>query len=258
MDEEERRDRKEDNRTVNQLKRDVDNTVKKKAKSKFTMSIISTIVAALTSKFGIILIAVISVLTVLGVASRQIDIKGSTDVTDVATETVITENTEIKPAPNPEDGYYFQISDDVVEKFLEELNRAYHEGHYFDHIEQNKEGKGYEDENNIINDITSGMDDGNIVNQSDFVYDPVTARIKEETVQEWFNAKDYKDYLVKFIRAEIASMYPKLGDYAGGNILGKDNPRDSEGKYAAQGVVQIQRTLMNQDRNYRKANNTYI
>lgn len=231
MDEEERQDKREDAKATNQLK----DGVKKETKSKFKMLLRKWIIALLTTKVGIILVCIFAVIAFLATAAHILDIRGSTDISDVATETVITENTEIKPAPNPADGYYFQISDDVVNQFLIELNRAYYEGHYLDHIAEDGNDKGYEDENNVINGITSGISNENAVNQSDYVYDPDDAYVSEKDIQEWFNSKDYEDYLVKFIRAEIASMYPKLGNYASGNTGGKDNPRDSERKICSTG-----------------------
>lgn len=242
MDEEERQEEKRDKGVINKIKRDVE----KGAKSKFKMWLKKLLIALLTSKVGIIFIIILAIITILAAVVHKLDISGSTDTVDVATETIITQNTEIKQAPNSADGYYFQISDDVVKQFLQELNRAYYEGHYLDHIAEDGVEKEHYDNDE---DVVAGNDGNKDENQSDFVYDPEDADITEKDLQEWFNAKDYEDYLIKFIRAEIASMYPKLGNYAGGNTGGKDNPKDAEGKYAAQGVVQIQRTLMNQDRN---------
>ncbi|MDE5830780.1 MAG: hypothetical protein K2H53_03825, partial [Clostridia bacterium] len=90
-----------------------------------------------------------------------------------------------------------------------------------------------------------------ITNTSDFVYDKDDADIKEDDVIDWFGTEDYEKYLVKLIRAEIASSYPKLGDYKGtdGTEDEQGNKKDSNGNYVAQGVVQIKRTLMDQDRN---------
>lgn len=224
MDEEERQEERRDKGTINEIKKDVE----KGAKSKVKMWLKKLLITLLTSKVGIIFVIVLAGMAILAAATHILDIRGSTDISDVATETIITQNTEIKQAPNPADGYYFQISDDVVEQFLLELNRAYAEGHYLDHILEDGNDKEFEDENNIVNGVTSGVSNGNVLNQSNFVYDPEDADITEKDIQEWFNAKDYEDYLIKFIRAEIASMYPKLGDYAGGNTGGKDNPKDAD------------------------------
>lgn len=254
MDEEERQDKREDAKATNKLR----DGIKKEAKSKFKMMLRKWIIALLTTKVGLIFICVLGVIAVLAVATHILDIRGSTDITDVATETVITENTEIKPAPNPADGYYFQISDDVVNQFLVELNRAYYEGHYLDHIAEDGDDKKYEDENNVVNGISSGISDENAVNQSNYVYDPDDTYVDEKDIQEWFNSKEYEDYLIKFIRAEIASMYPKLGNYGTGNTGEKDNPKDSERKIYSTGCSTNSKNTYESRWNYRSSNNTYI
>jgi len=226
MDDEERQDQRENRRIVDTMKNGA-----KKAGS-FIMKLRKFLMLVFTTKAGIILFVIIGVVALLAGLTQIVDIRGSTDITDVATDTIITQNTEIVQAPNPDDGYYFQISDDIIDQFLVELNRAYYEGRYLDHIKTGFGDEKYKDKdgdvNEVINGITSGISDGNVVNQSDFVYDPEVADIKEKDIQEWFNAEDYKDYLIKFIRAEIASMYPKLGDYQGLDTVNdsKSNPRD--------------------------------
>lgn len=232
MDEEERQDQRNDKGIINKIK----NNVKKEEKSKFKMWLHKMLITLIASKIGIVLIIAFAVMAILAVATHIINIRGSTDVTDVATETVIEETAEIVQAPNPADGYYFQISDDIVNKFLIELNRAYDEGHYLDHIKTGIGDEDYKDEdndvNNMINGIISGVGNGNVANQSNFVYDPDIAFIKEKDLQDWFNSEDYEDYLIKFIRAEIASMYPKLGNYEGQSTGAgsKDNPKDAQRK----------------------------
>ncbi len=51
------------------------------------------------------------------------------------------------------------------------------------------------------------------------------------------------------IRAEIASTYPKLGNYTGqeGSEDNQGNKKDSNGDYVAQGIVEIHRQKMNED-----------
>lgn len=212
------------------------NELKKEVKNKIKMWMKKVLITLVTSKAGAILISIFGIIAILAAVVHKVTINGSTDVTDVATETVIEETAEIVQAPNPADGYYFQISDDIVNKFLIELNRAYDEGHYLDHIKTGIGDEDYKDEdndvNNMINGIISGLGNGNVTNQSNFVYDLDIAFIKEKDLQDWFNAEDYEDYLIKFIRAEIASMYPKLGNYEGQSTGAgsKDNPKDAQRK----------------------------
>ncbi len=206
MDDEERKEQKRDKKTLG----DIINGGKKLAKSKinqFKMWLRRMLITIITSKVFIAFVFVLSILAVLGVLAHIIDIRGSTDISDEATKKVIAENAQIMPAPNPDDGYYFQISDSLVEDYILELNRAYEEGHYLDHI-TNENSKKHDD-----NEEEAEEEDTD--NGSDFVYDEENARIKKENVQQWFNAKEYEDYLVKFVRAEIASSYPKIGDYEG-------------------------------------------
>ena len=47
------------------------------------------------------------------------------------------------------------------------------------------------------------------------------------------------------MRAHIACSFPKIGDYKGEG----ENNVDANGDYVVQGIVQIKRTKMNQDRN---------
>ena len=78
---------------------------------------------------------------------------------------------------------------DIKEKYLEALNRAFYEGYYYDNDAEKPD--------------------------EEFNYDKDDADIDEDYVSEWFGTRDYEKYLVKMLRAEVASSYPKLGDYYG-------------------------------------------
>lgn len=124
---------------------------------------------------------------------------GNNNVAQVAISTII-ENKEDVTIQETDDGngYYFKIDKDIIDHYMEEVNRAYYEGYYKELHPDNAD---------------SGVDD--------FVYDKDNPYIKEQEVYEWFGTKDYKPYLVKMIRAQIASTYPKLGDYEGEGIKDK-------------------------------------
>lgn len=196
MNDDERNDQREDQGIFNKLKKGH----KKGNKSIFKMMLKKAITIILPVLLKI-MVPLIILVCVWSAITHILDIRGSTDIVDVASSAIINENSEIVKAEDGE-GYYFKIKNTIVEDFLEELNRAYYEGHYFDHIDLGFSNRDDEDLN---------------TNSSDFVYDKDEADIKEDDVIDWFGTEDYEEYLIKLIRAEIASSYPKLGDYQGKN-----------------------------------------
>lgn len=144
-------------------------------------------------------------------------------MTDVASKKLIDEYVDIKNTDNGE--YYFKIDQKLLDEYLEKINEAYHNGYYF-----NPEPEEDED-------------------RPEFVYDEDDLYISKEKIEEWFKTENYNPYLMKMIKAEIASSYPKLSDYDGeeGSEDEQGNKKDKDGNYVAQGVVQIQRTKMNTD-----------
>ena len=78
--------------------------------------------------------------------------------------------------------------------------------------------------------------------------DSSNSDVTEEKLINLFHTKKYEPYLVKMIRAEIGSSYPKLGTYEGeGNKDEQGNQKDKDDDYVAQGIAQIKRTKMNED-----------
>lgn len=203
MNDDERNEQREDQGIIDKLKKGH----KKGNKSKFKMAL-KKVIAIIVPVLLKVMVPLIILICVWSAITHILDIKGSTSLVNVASFNIINENSEIVKAENDE-GYYFKINDTVVEDFLEELNKAYHEGHYFDHIDL---GSGNKDDEDLD------------TSTSDFVYDKDEARIKEDDLIDWFGAEEYEKYLLKLIRAEVASGYPKLGDY-----VGEDGTEDEQG-----------------------------
>ena len=180
-------------------------------------SVIAGIISFVNAFWPIILGAVV----VFGLI-YLIDKIGDNNASSVASRATIAEEVEIK---NDEEtgNYDFNIDKDIDKKYLELLNKAYYEGYY--------------------HDKNPNLD------KKEFVYDENNADFDEEILEEWFKTKDYKKYLVKMIRAQIASSYPRLGDDTGTIDPSIDpiNPVNKDGNYVQQGIAEIQRTRMNKD-----------
>lgn len=217
---EDRQNQVEDEKTKSVLERDS----KKSNKSKFKMvaSRIATILAIVKSLLPAIAIFAV-VASVLTAAIYLCDLKGHNNMVDVASKDVIDEYLDIAKADD--NTYYFKIGHELIDDYLKKINEAYHKGYYF-------ESEPEEDED-----------------LEEYIYDKDNAYITEEKVAQWFKTKNYQPYLIKMIRAEIASSYPKLGDYVGldGTEDKQGNKKDINGDYVAQGVVEIKRTKMNKD-----------
>ncbi len=218
-DEEDKKEQMQDASILNKIK----NGAKKSNKSKFKAvatrlaSVFSAIASFIHTFWPLILIVI--VVTTISAFIHKIIIEGNNSVAFVATNKVVEDNVALTTNSNGE--AYFKINKDIVDKYLEEINKAYYEGYY------------------------ESLHPDEQTNQ-EFVYDPENPYIKESEVYNWFQTKDYKPYLIKMIMAQIASTYPKLGNYKGQDT-GKLAPIDENGDYVAQGVVEIQRTKVNRD-----------
>ena len=187
--------------------------VKNKTKIMFKKIISSTIAI----KLLLIALIIFIFYSIISAFLYVIDLEGFSNASSRAVKTTLEEKVDIVQDQN--NGTYFKISKDCLDDFLVELNRAMFEGYYDDNA-------------------PSERDD-------EFEYDPDDAEIKEQDLEDWFKTKDYKKYIIKMMRAQIASSYPKIGDYKGEG----ENNVDANGDYVVQGIVQIKRTKMNQDRN---------
>lgn len=200
----------------------------KKAKNVFSMifrKIIAAIGMPLLIKLLVILIIVAGITTAL---AWLFDLHSNNVISDVASSRVLKSEVEIAFA-SEEEGYYFKLSEDALDKYLEELNKSYQEGYF--HMNFNDD---YLKEN--------------------VVYDPEEKPVTDRDVYKWFEDKDFKHYFVRMLRAEIASSYPKIGDYEGENGTEDKggNKKDKDNNYVAQGVVKIHRKKMNQDGSVRR------
>ena len=213
-------DEKRDNQEIEAQKKEMQDTHKKANKSKFKM--LATIIAFIVSHFLAIIVS-IGIITILILFLDYIlDEDGDNKIADIASETVIKEDMSIDCVPGT-DKYYFKIDQEVYKKYLKYLNKAYYEGYYhYDNPDLDKK---------------------------EFVYDTENADINENDLEEWFKTRDNKKYIVKMIRAQIASSYPKLSDYEGKININVDplNPIDDNGDYVTQGVAEIWRTKINND-----------
>ena len=232
MGEDERKDRRNDEETTKGLSK----IAKKDNKSKFLMiakrlAMIIKFAIMLISKYFMVILATLVVVAII----YWFDLDGDNSIASVASSTLIKdkENVDIAEA-SEEDGYYFKINKELAEKYLIELNKAAYYG-YWESRHQDIEEK--------------------IAEKGEYVHDPDELEIEEKEIIEWFRTEDYEPYFIKMIKAEIASSYPKLGDYEGiddpeserNKELG--NKKDKDGNYVAQGIVQIQRTKIDKDGN---------
>lgn len=216
-----RREQQEDEKMQGMLEKDS----KKANKSKFIMIAkrLAAIISAIQTMLPII-IGMMVVGAIIGAIIYIFDLEGDNSVSSVASSFIINnkEYVDIADAGNGE--YYFKIDKKIKDDYIKLINKAYHEGYY----------------------------DGNIDEDAgEFVYDKENPYIKEEEIAEWFLTDDYEPYLIKMIRAEIASSYPKLGDYEGepGTEDKAGNKKDKNGNYVVQGVAKIKRTKMDEEGN---------
>mgnify|MGYP001145655611 CR=1 FL=1 len=183
-------DEKDDKREEKMQENDIMNFVKnkaKKAKNVFSM-IMKKALAAVAPIFLKAVALLIVVFTIIGCLSALFDFEGTNRVSDKAIKEVRKEEVELVQG---DDGYYFKISKNVMDRFMEELNKAYYLGYFHDNVEDEEERK------------------------NQFIYDEEEQNVTKKDLAEWFRTEDIEKYIIKMIRADIASTYPKLGDFNG-------------------------------------------
>ncbi len=185
------KERKEDEGLQSNLKDTTKN--KKNNQSKFAMiaSRLAGLIAAVIMPLLQVMLPLIILAVVLGGLIYIFDLEGDNNITSKGLESIIT-NKEYVDIEEAEDnlGYYFKIDKETEDKYVEEINRAFHDGYWYSTNPDRPRDENY-------------------------VYNEKDAYIKEKEIAEWFQTEDYKPYLIKMIRAEIASSYPKLGEYEG-------------------------------------------
>ncbi len=185
-----------------------------------------------------------------------IDLFGNDNVSSLASAEVIAD-ADIKKGEN---GYYFEISQDLVDKYIKELNEAYKNGNFYLDDEENeeilKEYGLHKDENGeIVKDEDEGEEQEEQEQQEENTTETQSANdeFTNEDLQDWFSSDEFEDYFVRMLRAEIASSYPKIGtegsvgkgckienDRPNGEII---NPKKGD-NYIAQGIIQVRRQLL--------------
>ncbi len=209
MDPEKDEQRKDENQKSNILRMGRD--AFKKAKNTYTM---------IAKRLPVILVAlpiVIKLFVIIAIAalvttffSTIFNNHDSSTAAGVASMKVIKDEVDISKADNDEDGYYFKINEEIFDGYIK---RVYCERNHI-----SEEEYGEEEKKKAINNI-----------------------------KDWFKTEDFEKYFVKMIRAEIASTYPKLGNYEGTVVDDEGNTKDSNGNYVAQGIVEIHRQKINKD-----------
>lgn len=204
MNEEDKRDKKDDDGIISKLKAGF----RKNNKSKFTMLLknAAKVITALLPMIKIIIIVLIA-FVITSAISYIIDLVGSASVSDIASKSSIEEFTEIAKKSD-EEGYYFKISKELIDNYVKMLNKAYYEGYY--------------------NETNPEIDE----DAPEYVYDEEERFITDKDIENWFGTKEFKPYLIKMIRAEVASNYPKLGTYEGenGSEDAQGNKKDADRK----------------------------
>ena len=142
---------------------------------------------------------------------------------------------------NEDGNYYYKISKDFVEKYKDALNKVYENGGY--EVSLNRT---FDNLDNLGSQIKPNSKNDKEATDETF---------NDDTIEEWFktdNKDDIEAYLIKMIRTEIESSYPKLSDYEGkefgilGNKKNKELGNKTDGTdYVAQGIIRITRTKMN-------------
>lgn len=172
---------------------------------------------------------------------------GDNNVAGVAVESIIEENVKIAKAENDEDGYYFKIDKDILNKFKIAINQAYANGEY------------EVDLDNLLDSDGDDVDSDEETSSTNGTYDEDDPQFDEEAIADLFHTDSQEQaeaYLVKMIKAQIASSYPKIGIYGEENKASQTattngdisdrlgNEKDKDGDYIAQGTIQIKRTLL--------------
>ena len=221
--EQKRQEQKQDEQELGGLKKGMKN-VAKNAKNKFSM-IFRRILAALITPLVIKIVLVVAFIGVIVAAfTSLLDFFGSSSIANVASMNILQNEVSIT-AGNNDEGYYFKINQDIVDKYTEELFNADQDG-YYDNVEI---PDGDEEETNNISEEENTTDREE--------YDEDAKEATRESIKEWFEVEDFDEYLVRMLSAEIASSYPKLGDYTGDEEDSQGNKKDANGDYVVQGVV---------------------
>ncbi len=198
---------------------------KKINKSKFSMTLRRVFLSIVLPILLKAIIPIMIIFIIISAFTIDMDKKGDSRITEHAIDDLMDDE-EMVSIQEENGQYYFEINKEIIDKYLEKLNKAYYDGYFMSNEpEQSDE------------------------NTAEFVYDEEDARITKKEMEDWFQTKEYKEYLIKMIRAEIASSYPRLGSYSGqaGSDDSQGNKKNSKGNYVAQGIVKIQRTLKNLD-----------
>ena len=185
-----------------------------------------------------IIIAILIVLIIAVGLFYFLQLFGDNNVSGTAMKQVMDESVEI--ADNNGD-YYFKIHKDVIEKYKDFLNRAYEDGGYEVSIDRT-----FDNIDEAGSQVKSSAKGDKEATDETF---------NDDTIEGWFktdNKSDIEAYLVKMIRTEIGSSYPKLSNYEGqeigllGNSKSKELGNKMDGSdYVAQGIIKIMRTKMN-------------
>ena len=228
---EEKKEQKEDQGLLHKLK----DNAKKANKSKFKMWLTRMLAPVIASLFLHVILPIILVATIITCLTHILDLDGSNKIVARAASNIM-QNKEIVDIAKAEgeQGYYFKIDEKVIDNYILELNKSYHEGYYTDEENDDDETENIEIEED---------DD----EKEEYVHDEDDLYIEPSEIADWFKTDNYEPYIIKMLRAEIASSYPKLGTYEGENEDSLGNKKDKKGNYVAQGIVQIQRTKMNKD-----------
>lgn len=201
MDEEEQNEKRTEQITKNEIKR------AGKKLGQGVKGVFRKLISLIPNHRLLITTILIFLVVVIAALIYIFDRDGSNRVSDYASQSVLEKegNVEITKV-NDKEGYYFKIDKNIINDYLIELNRAYYQGIFFDKDNDN--------------------------NPEDYVYDEKNADITKDDVADWFKTNDYEKYVVKMLKAEIASSYPKLGNYTGkegsGDSVG--NLKDDERK----------------------------
>jgi len=232
---------KQDSKDIGNILKSGKDLFKKKT-NQFVMLLrkIPAFIAALPLIFQLIIVLVVTVVITTFI-STVLSIFGDNDTANAAAMTVIKNEVTLTKADD-DNGYYFKINQNVLDVYIEETYKA-----------DQKDNKDIfpDDDDDENNEETPEEPDENEEEeeQEKNEYDEEEEEKTKQSIEDWFKVKDFKEYFVKMIRAEIASTYPKLGNYIGkeGSEDNQGNKKDNDGDYVAQGIVQIHRQKMNED-----------
>ena len=181
------------------------------------------------NKILIILLTIIIIFVFLGMSyySKRF---GEGETSAYASGYLLDKEVEIKEKEN--NGYYYTLGKDIVERYKKALNEAYDKG---EHDKEWLDTLKYNDTENY--------------NKKTSTVEASTDKVEfnDQIFEEWFQTEDRKlwePYLVKMFTTEIASAYPKLGDYEGEEKTEdrQGTKKDENGDYVVQGKAEIQRT----------------